>query len=1141
MFPKKVILFLLFLFISLRAFSTVFTVTSNADSGTGTLRDALTQAAAADSSVTNYIYFNIPDTSQAGRTIFLQSQLPDVCSNLTIDGGTQTGSYFGVSTSKIALFYQTPPTQALSGLRITNKHDVSIFGLYLKFLTNVNNVSTFYFWKGIELANDINIQIGAAGKGNVITNFFSPLSTNFSYGTNCQNITLKANLFSVDVDGETPSTNMDAGVFLQYVSGQVVIGGQPNEGNQFAAQLEFAQDNSDPSVPVVNILISNNKIRVDFKVQHVLPVSYTGLFYGINLQCSNPGCRNTANIVDNIIACPNGTGINVANNSEQVTILRNYIGTDKTLQIPFSTTYGIVLTSATPVQIGSINAADANYIANCGPISVDVLSTATYNKNSIFCVTELYIHSGGGQVFPYPFVSITQITATSVTGTATPNSNIELFYSDKCATCAPQTYFASTVADGNGNWVYSGPINGTVIASATLGLNTSEFTRAFIDSSAVKIVNACGDGTGSITGLVANNAVTVKWYDQSGKVVGQSSNLLNVKLGSYKMVIQNGSCADSTSYYQIQNEFQVDTSAIKKTASTCNNPNGSITGINIINNDQGAPYLIWQDKNGAPLGYALTLSGVPAGSYYLQVKSADSTCSQVFGPFTLNNVSGPNIDQSKAAIQSTNCDQSTGSITGLIVTGTGTLSYIWWNSQLQTVGTSQDLLNQPAGTYKLEVTDQSQCGPVYTTDLIIPSTNGITLNDASVQITPASCSNNNGSITGIVATNATAFQWVNAGNVVVGTMLNLSNVGPGDYTLTASNGSGCSVTSKTYTVAQLPPTVFPAYTTYIYQSCTGKANGGVNVLVDSLVKLETWENQLGQIINTGIGISNVPAGIYLLYLTDKNGCQVLYGTYEVPDIPQLQIDAGSAVVTNDQCSQNNGSITGIQVSGGRPPYVYQWLDVNNKPISSSADLSGLAAGTYTFTVNDATTCGIVSTIFTIINQDIMLSPPLVSDLEVCSPGEASLRIKDTQNGYGYRLYASDTSAIPIDEQSTGNFNINVKNNGTLYVSEFLGTCESARAAVRVSVGLSSVNISNTFTPNGDGINDYWVINGIAGYPAAEVQVFTRWGRRVFDSKGYATPFDGNYNGERLPDGVYYYIINLNDTCNLISGSLTIIR
>lgn len=64
--------------------------------------------------------------------------------------------------------------------------------------------------------------------------------------------------------------------------------------------------------------------------------------------------------------------------------------------------------------------------------------------------------------------------------------------------------------------------------------------------------------------------------------------------------------------------------------------------------------------------------------------------------------------------------------------------------------------------------------------------------------------------------------------------------------------------------------------------------------------------------------------------------------------------------------------------------------------------------------------------------------------------------------------------------------------------------------------------ANTFTPNADGINDGWQIAGITDYPNAEVSIYDRWGQRVYKSNGYKEDWDG----EGLPVGTYYYVIDL---------------
>ena len=70
--------------------------------------------------------------------------------------------------------------------------------------------------------------------------------------------------------------------------------------------------------------------------------------------------------------------------------------------------------------------------------------------------------------------------------------------------------------------------------------------------------------------------------------------------------------------------------------------------------------------------------------------------------------------------------------------------------------------------------------------------------------------------------------------------------------------------------------------------------------------------------------------------------------------------------------------------------------------------------------------------------------------------------------------------------------------------------------------------AEAFTPNGDGINDYWVIPGIERYPNSIVTVYNSWGHEVFVAKGYRNDWNAIYksNSNKLPPGSYLFIINL---------------
>ncbi|WP_183579965.1 gliding motility-associated C-terminal domain-containing protein [Mucilaginibacter sp. X5P1] len=93
----------------------------------------------------------------------------------------------------------------------------------------------------------------------------------------------------------------------------------------------------------------------------------------------------------------------------------------------------------------------------------------------------------------------------------------------------------------------------------------------------------------------------------------------------------------------------------------------------------------------------------------------------------------------------------------------------------------------------------------------------------------------------------------------------------------------------------------------------------------------------------------------------------------------------------------------------------------------------------------------------------------------------------------------------------------------------------------LNVVAAGLIIPNTFTPNGDGINDTWNIKYIENYPNCTVDIFNRYGTKLFTSIGYPIPWNGKYNGANLPVGTYYYIINPGNGQNTVSGYVAIIR
>lgn len=99
---------------------------------------------------------------------------------------------------------------------------------------------------------------------------------------------------------------------------------------------------------------------------------------------------------------------------------------------------------------------------------------------------------------------------------------------------------------------------------------------------------------------------------------------------------------------------------------------------------------------------------------------------------------------------------------------------------------------------------------------------------------------------------------------------------------------------------------------------------------------------------------------------------------------------------------------------------------------------------------------------------------------------------------------------------------------------------SSKDEMRISV-MKNPLIPNTFTPNGDGINDEWQIIYLESYPKATIRIFNRYGEKVFNGNAKSKSWDGKYDGQDVPVGTYYYVIDPHNGRKVISGSVTILR
>lgn len=98
-----------------------------------------------------------------------------------------------------------------------------------------------------------------------------------------------------------------------------------------------------------------------------------------------------------------------------------------------------------------------------------------------------------------------------------------------------------------------------------------------------------------------------------------------------------------------------------------------------------------------------------------------------------------------------------------------------------------------------------------------------------------------------------------------------------------------------------------------------------------------------------------------------------------------------------------------------------------------------------------------------------------------------------------------------------------------YVYEICNDYGCDQATVTIHVLCDEVVVYNGFSPNGDNLNDTFTIRGLNGHPNNRVCVYNRWGNLVYQGDDYQNDWKGDWNGNFLPAGSYFYVIDLNDT------------
>jgi gliding motility-associated-like protein len=1181
---RILLVFLALFFCKTFAVANTFTVTTNADSGPGSLRDAITQCAANGITVRDSIIFSIPDNSVAGRTITLVTELPALTSNMVINGISQNGSPIGVSEAQIILFLSTY-NGYFNFLEVYDCTDVGIYGLaMISAYTNNMNYQT----SGVSYVRCHNLQIGRPGAGNYIFGCTNGIYSqtgrygNYVMGDTSRALTIQSNIIGLDMNGGFSNMYQGVTVTLMYYSifiigtSDIIIGGSNSSyGNTVYNSMVYpgySFEGINLDIESYNNLgngvlqIDNNKFGT--RIDGTLDPNYTSvpvLIYIVGAE-SDYAFDFTNNILQGEISI---TSIGKYFTIQGNTIFSPRVNTVYDCAITLTQNNGGGLIGGTlPGQANTIYNTyyDTLYyfednVYEAG-IRFDLQSHTTILNNIMLCNT---YHSSGimdnennGMLYVNAWVRIDSTGVNFVKGKATPNTRIDVYLDDDCLACEGKKYLGFTMSNGDSTWQYTGVFNAVVVATCTApNGQTSWFSAPEIIEDRLQIKQpTCGKKNGYIKGLQISGGDNVKWhymYKVNGNwrdsVIATTIDLDSAGPGLYFFDAWLGkTCRSYYKQYTLYDQSpKLDTSQINIQNPACGKFNGSITNIS-LNTTQDIK-ITWKNEFGATVGNQLDLTNAGPGKYKLIIMDTVAGCGDSTFLYQLINQSGPSVNINTAQVTATTCNQANGNITNIQFTSiTGTAIYYWYDSLNNIVGSTADLLNVHAGKYLLKFKDQGACDTITTPFIIVPDSGGIQIDTSAIIIGASSCTSSTGSITNITIANGINFKWIDTvTQTVVSTNKDLQNAAPGYYKLIATSALGCTDSTSTYYIPQADTKFYNINGIGGSPETCGRNNGSAYVTSANTSQTGftfAWiDSATNQVLSTALTLQNVGAGTYYCYSIDDNGCKRLMGSVGINNLVP-SVNAGAAIVSPDVCMQHNGSVTKLDVQSYYP-YTTTWYNNAGQTIAQTTDLLNVPAGVYYLVVNDSTNCADTSMRFTIGDTTVSPAPPIYNPVTIVKGSSAKLVVTNPETGT-YQLFASQNSATPDQSDTSGTFVTGILNNDTsVYVSLKNGDCISVLAPVLITVVETlELVMPNAFTPDNNGHNDLFRVKYPGLIKTMQMQVFSRWGQKVFESTNPSVGWDGTINGIKQPSGNYVWTIYYTDILGnkkKQSGNVVLIR
>jgi gliding motility-associated-like protein len=700
----------------------------------------------------------------------------------------------------------------------------------------------------------------------------------------------------------------------------------------------------------------------------------------------------------------------------------------------------------------------------------------------------------------------------------------------------------------------------------------------------------CAVTTGSIN--ITAPATGVTYSFDNGTTFGSSPDSSGLISGTYELIVQSISGCNS-----MADTVTITAPLIVPSVPTANiiQPTCTVTTgtINITTPATGVTYSF---DNGTSFGTSLNSSGLISGTYELIVQST-SGCNSMADTVTITSPLAIPATPTANIIQPT-CVVTTGTI-NITAPATG-VTYSFDNGT--TFGTSPDSSGLISGMYELIVQNTSGCNSVadtvtITAPLIVPSV-------PTANVIQPTCTVITGTINIITPTTGVTYSFDNGTSF--GTSLNSSGLISGTYELIVQSTSGCNSMADTVTITS-PLVVPPAPTVNITQPTCTVSTGTIQVTNSTTGVVYSFDN--GSTFSSSVTSSDLPSDTYQVVMQNiSSGCKsvatdaMIDAQPSTPGAPAVSSpvtyckDASVASLTSYVTGSNltwytiiggTGSSVAPPLSSSSPgtttyyvsdktgacegpvnpiivtidPLITPQFSIADSlclnseppvlPATSNNSITGtwnassisttiVGSSIYSFYPNDPSQCAIQTDIPIVIKG---LPDVSVKDTAVTiKPGTSTL-LKGSVAPGAATYYWSPANNIDNINSLSPSIDPTATQSYTLTAS--LDGC-TASAMVDVHV-MDQIEIPNTFSPNNDKINDTWNIEALNQFPRADVQVFNRYGQIVFRSAGnyMAAPWRGLYNGNGLPIGTYFYIINLNSSVpgygEPLSGSISIIR